>query len=178
MSNPYYNPKFDAPKQRPPVSAPPPSTGSAVTTQPVYIVTTSEERTLAAIAHGSALLTLFTGFAGIIVAFFIWLSQRDRSTYVAYQALQATVFQLACLAGVALSGLVLALLWVVTGILSLCLVGVLLVPVAFVATIVLVILPILAAGYAIYAAYQTSQGRDYRYPYVGAWLARRMASHP
>src|SRR5690242_21478902 len=110
MSNPYYNPKFDAPRQQPKVAAPPSQTGSAVTTQPVYIVTTPEERTLAAIAHGSALLTLFTGFAGIIVSFLIWLSQRDRSTYVAYQAMQATVFQLACLAGVAVSGLVLALL--------------------------------------------------------------------
>ena len=37
------------------------------------------------------------------------------------------------------------------------------------------ILSIAAAGYSIYAAAQTYQGRDYRYPYVGARLARQMA---
>lgn len=174
MSNPYYNPQMNVPRgnRTGTQAVPPPAPAAGM--PPSYIVTTSEERLLAALAHGSALITLFTGFAGILISFFIWLSQRDRSTYVAYQALQATVFQLVCLGIVAVSATVLAVLWVVTGILAMCLVGLLLVPFALAATLALVVLPFAAAIYSLVAAYQTYNGRDYRYPSVGNWLAKQM----
>ncbi len=54
---------------------------------------TENERTLAALAHACTLLNLVTGFLGVIVAGIIWLSYRDRSRYVAFQALQSAVFQ-------------------------------------------------------------------------------------
>lgn len=49
---------------------------------------------MAALAHGSILLGVLTsGIGGIFAAMIIWLTQRDKSAYVAYQALQALVYQ-------------------------------------------------------------------------------------
>ena len=53
-----------------------------------------DDKVLAGLAHGSILLNLFTGgFGGIIAALVIWLIQKEKSAYVAYQALQAVVYQ-------------------------------------------------------------------------------------
>ncbi|MFN2188230.1 MAG: DUF4870 domain-containing protein [Candidatus Promineifilaceae bacterium] len=53
-----------------------------------------EERTMAALAHGSILLGIFTsGIGGIFAALIIWLNQREKSVYAARQALQALVYQ-------------------------------------------------------------------------------------
>lgn len=52
------------------------------------------EQTLAAIAHGSIILGIPTsGLGGIFTALVIWLTQRDKSDYVARQSLQALVYQ-------------------------------------------------------------------------------------
>lgn len=54
----------------------------------------SDERTLAGLAHGSIVLGLFTnGVGGILAALVIWLTQKEKSTYVTGQALQALVYQ-------------------------------------------------------------------------------------
>jgi uncharacterized Tic20 family protein len=50
-----------------------------------------EERILAALAHGSALLFGM----GIVAAVVVWVTHKDRSRYVAFQALQALVYQAA-----------------------------------------------------------------------------------
>lgn len=56
--------------------------------------TRQNERTLAAVAHGSILLGIFTnGIGGIATALVVWLTQREKSAYVRFQALQALVFQ-------------------------------------------------------------------------------------
>lgn len=56
--------------------------------------TIRDERTLAGLAHGSIVLGLFTnGVGGILAALVIWLTQKEKSTYVAGQALQALVYQ-------------------------------------------------------------------------------------
>src|SRR5436305_1441303 len=68
---------------------------------PVY-QTTEEERQWAAFAHGSAVLTFLLGLmsGGILTLFSIFIPlgiyfyYRQRSEYVAYQALQAFVLQL------------------------------------------------------------------------------------
>ena len=53
-----------------------------------------DERTLAALAHASIILGLFTnGVGGLITALLIWLTQREDSDYVANQSLQALVYQ-------------------------------------------------------------------------------------
>nr|NIP26479.1 DUF4870 domain-containing protein [Phycisphaerae bacterium]NIX30294.1 DUF4870 domain-containing protein [Phycisphaerae bacterium] len=103
---------------------------------------TVEERKLAILAHGSILLTFLltvtTGGVGVLAAvlvpFFIWLLYRDRSPYIAFHALQATLYQMAlislflALAGVVATILIIA--WVITVALSILLIGLLLVPIA------------------------------------------------
>lgn len=55
---------------------------------------TQDEKALAALAHGSVLLGIFTnGMGGIVTALVIWLIQKEKSAYVAFQALQALVYQ-------------------------------------------------------------------------------------
>ena len=50
----------------------------------------SDERLMAAIAHGSVVIS----GPGIVVGMLIWLTQKEKSPYAAAQALQAAVFQL------------------------------------------------------------------------------------
>ncbi len=55
-----------------------------------------DERLLAALAHGSILFAPLTnGVGGIVAALVIWMIKRDKSPYVAFQALQALVYQVA-----------------------------------------------------------------------------------
>ena len=51
---------------------------------------TQDERILAALAHGSILLPLW----GLIGAVIIWVTQREKSRFIRFQALQATVYQI------------------------------------------------------------------------------------
>ena len=70
-------------------------------------LSTSEENTLAMFAHLSILLNLVTGFLGLVPALIIYFAYKDRSRYVAYQSLQAVVFQLVYFFGAAiLAGIV------------------------------------------------------------------------
>ena len=53
-----------------------------------------DERMMAGLAHGSILLGLFTnGIGGIAAALVIWITQKEKSDYVAGQALQAMIYQ-------------------------------------------------------------------------------------
>jgi uncharacterized Tic20 family protein len=49
-----------------------------------------DERILAALSHASALLPMW----GVIAPIVIWVTQKEKSRYVAFQALQALAFQL------------------------------------------------------------------------------------
>ncbi|MGC1376633.1 MAG: DUF4870 domain-containing protein [Anaerolineales bacterium] len=49
-----------------------------------------DERVMAALAHISALMP----FMGVVVPIVIWVTQKDKSQYVAFQALQAAAYQL------------------------------------------------------------------------------------
>lgn len=53
-------------------------------------IPTQDERVMAALAHASALLPLM----GVIAPIVIWVSQKEKSKYVAFQALQALAYQL------------------------------------------------------------------------------------
>ncbi len=148
---------------------------------------TSEERTWAALAHASTILTLLVSFgtAGVggllfvFVPFVIYLSYRDKSEYVAYHAAQAFALQVVGTLGffllVLASVLVIVVAWVVTAVLIVILIGLLLIPVALLITIVLVLLvvafPFALGGFSIVATIETSAGKDYRYPYLGQWVA-------
>ena len=149
-----------------------------------------DERNWAMLAHLTALLTVFTAVAtggpGYIVALLaplaLYVYFAGRSDYAAFHALQATVFQ--ALAGIvyvavaALAGTVVATAWVVTGALSVLLVGVALVPMAFGLTLIagveLLGLPVLMLAYALRGAYLVSEGREFSYPVIGEMVARSL----
>lgn len=126
----------------------------------------ADERTWAMLAHLSVLLNLVTGFLGVGAALLIYLMYKDRSRYVAYQAMQSFLFQLLFWAG---GGVLIGIMWAIVGALSAILVGILLIPIALLITPVLLIFPLIALGYGIYGSIETSNGKDFRYWLVSDW---------
>ena len=123
----------------------------------------SEERTWAMVAHLSVLVNLVSGILGPVVAFVIYAVYKDRSRYVAYQALQSFVFQLIWWVG---AGALVGFVWAVTGILSAVLIGLLLIPFACIFSF----LPVFALIYGTYAGIECSQGKDFKYWLIGDWV--------
>ena len=152
---------------------------------------TRDEMNWAAAAHGSILLTVLLGLAtggiyaliGPIVPALIWYAHRDKSAYVAEQARQATIFQLAGLAALLALSLVGAVLvavgWTVSAILVVVLVGLILLPVMLVVTLLWVVavvaLPILQVVYGCYAALEAYNGRPFRYRWIADLIDRYQA---
>lgn len=126
----------------------------------------SEERTWAMLAHLSVLLNLVTGFLGVAAALIIHLVYRERSRYVAYQAMQAFLFQLIFWAG---GGLLIGAMWAIVGALSAVLIGILLIPFALILTFVFLLMPLVALVYGVVGAISSSNGEDFRYWLVGDW---------
>jgi len=141
----------------------------------------SEERICAALAHGSALLFFFGLFAPLL----IWSSQRKKSSYVAFQALQSLGYQIISYC-----------LWLLLSILF---------PFLICAALVIVLLmdqniaaenpafilgmqffmiaSILGVGgvyilIGLIGAILSITGRDFRYPILGNWLARYLNYRP
>lgn len=150
---------------------------------------TQNERSWAALAHASVLVTFVLGvstggLAAIIAALIplaIWLAFRDRSRFVAFHAMQATVFQLGSLAvwiGLLVLGLAILIpAWIVTALLLIVLIGFLLLPLALILTIALpaalITLPFASLGYGLYGAYEVYAGRAFRYWLVADWIEER-----
>jgi hypothetical protein len=147
---------------------------------------TDTERNWAAIAHASTFLTALVGLAtggvgAILLALVpvgIYVAFRDRSRYVAFQALQAAVLQLTGLILYAI-GLILLIVgtvvsWVLTVVLAVVLVGVLIAPIALLVTLVLVLFavlfPLALLAYALYGAVEAGRGADFNYWWIGDWL--------
>jgi len=123
----------------------------------------SDERLWAMLAHLSVLLNLVTGFLGVFAPLVIYLIYKDRSRFVAFQSMQSFIFQLVFWAG---GGVLVGVMWVMTGILSAFLIGLLCIPFA----ILFSILPLGAIVYGIIGAIQTYQGQDFRYWLVADWV--------
>jgi uncharacterized Tic20 family protein len=132
-------------------------------TSSMPVAPTSDEKTWAMLAHLSVLVNLVTGVLGPVVAAIIYFAYRERSRYVAYQALQSLILQLIVWVG---GGAIIAVAWTVTGILSAVLIGLCLIPFA----IALSLIPLIAPIYGIIAAVQTSQGADFKYWLIGDWV--------
>ena len=130
-------------------------------------LTSNEERTWAMLANLSVLINLVTGLLGALAALIIYLVFRDRSRYVAYHALQSFIFQLIYWGA---PGLLIAVIWALTGGLSLALIGLLCIPFACVLTVLAMLMPVVSIVYGVVAAVQTSQGRDFKYWLVGDWV--------
>jgi len=112
-----------------------------------------DERTWSVIAHLSVLLAL----VGLMPfgALLVWLLYKNRSRKVRFHALQALWYQVAWI----VIFIVYALVTVVLSIVTLGIAAFVLVPLGF----VLAIVPLV---HGCYAAYQVSQGVEYRYPYI------------
>ena len=150
---------------------------------------TANERTWAALAHASVLLTFALGlssggvavFLAVLVPLAIWLAFRDRSRFLGFHSMQATTFQVASLlAWIALlvAGMVILVpTWIVTILLLVILVGLLLLPLALALTVVvpsaLLALPFASLVYGLYAAFEVYAGRPFRYWRVADWVERR-----
>jgi uncharacterized Tic20 family protein len=138
---------------------------------------TDDERTMAALAHGSIVLTLFTGgIAGLIVAFVIWVVWRDRSRWVADQSMQALVFQIAATLMTYVLGAVTAAAFAISGVLTIVIIGLCLFPIAFVLLLATIVVPLVAVAYGLYGALETYQGRNFRYAWVSDVVHGRMAT--
>ncbi len=151
---------------------------------------TQTERTWAALAHLTALLTLAVALStaglghilGLLVPLGMYIYFSGRSRYVAYHALQATVFQAVAgiiyVAAAALAGVMITVAWTVAGMLTVVLVGIALMPLALgltvAAGVTLVALPAVAIFYALYGAHLSYEGREFGYPVVGQLVARSL----
>jgi hypothetical protein len=154
------NSEFDPPREPSPPVPPPPTTNIP----PVQAsIPDSEERTWAMLAHLSILLNLVSGFLGPVAAFIIYLVYKDKSRYVAYQSLQAFVFQLIWWVG---AGAFIAVMWVFVGLLSAVVIGLCLIPFA----ILISLIPLAALVYGVVGGIHANQGDDFRYWLIGDWL--------
>jgi uncharacterized Tic20 family protein len=136
-----------------------------------------DERTWATLAHASALLNIFSGMGGLIAALVIWLTQREKSAWVAFHALQSLIFQTAV---TAITVLVVGVVWVVGFIVSFATVGfgtIVAVPVMILVFFAGFAMIAAGIGYSLYGAYQLNQGRDFRYKWIGDWVQQRIATH-
>ena len=164
--------------------------GKALTPRP-HLGLTREEMTWAAVAHVSILVTVLLGVVtgglgailGLAIPAVIWYVYRDKSEYVADQARQATIFQVAGVVGLlvlALAGVILLVVgWAVTAVLLIVLVGLILIPVMLIVTVLwpmaLVLLPIIQLVYGCYAAAEAYNGRPFRYRWIADLIDRYQA---
>jgi uncharacterized Tic20 family protein len=156
---------------------------------------TQDERIMAALAHASVILP----FWGIIGAIVVWATQREKSRFVGFQALQAGVYQLALILGGMLcfacymcsmfATFPLAFLLAPAGILAAeatqgpaeaggAIGGVLAMLTSFFPFCILGLLVLLGFVYILYALYgaaQVLQGRDFRYVIIGRRLERYLS---
>jgi hypothetical protein len=134
-----------------------------------------ENRLLAALAHGS----VFAQGIGILVGVLVYITQRDKSRYTAFQALQAAVFQLINL-------VIIIGMWLVWGVFY----GLSMIPLIklteanpeaapptifwiSLGSMAIPLLYMLITGlYGLWGALGTWQGKDFRYLLIGSWLEK------
>jgi uncharacterized Tic20 family protein len=141
-------------------------------------MSSQDERVLASLAHGSILLGVLTsGVGGIGAALLIWLAQREKSTYAAFQALQAAVYQVVTI-------LVNVVVWTCWGLawMAMLLPPLLANPTAYENAppaglwigLLLLVMPagisVLTVLYGLWGAVRCWGGDDFRYSIIGRWL--------
>jgi uncharacterized Tic20 family protein len=140
--------------------------------------TIQDERVMAAIAHATVVFSA----VGLIGPLIIWGTQREKSRFVAFQALQAAAYQFLLLLGGLLAGAL-----YVCSFLSLPVTALLSAPfderaalcfpfLGFSCTFGVLFLLMLAwmayVGYGLFAAVSVLQGNDFRYVLLGPRLER------
>lgn len=134
-----------------------------------------ENRLLAALAHGSIVAQAI----GILVGVLVYITQREKSRFAAFQALQAAVYQL-------LNFTIILGLWLVWGIFY----GLSMVPfiqmtnanpeaappsifwIALISIVIPLLYMFLVTLYGLWGGLQTWQGKDFRYLLIGGWLEK------
>ena len=145
-----------------------------------------EEQTWAAIAHGSALLTIAVGMAtasfGSLLTLFIPLAiyfvYREKSEFVARHALQAFAAQVVGVIGFVVLLLSVVAVWVplliLSALLIILLVGIILFPLVLLAGLLAIglsfLLPFGLLVYSAIAAVEAWNGHNYNYPWLGDWV--------
>ncbi len=137
-----------------------PSVPQAYTPPPL---SPSDEHMWAMLAHFSVLANLITGFLGPVAALVIYLVYKDRSRYVAYQAMQSFVFQLIWWVG---GGILAGITWFAGTLLTFVVVGIICYPFACLFSL----MPVAAIIYGIIGGIQANQGQDFKYWLVGDWV--------
>ena len=138
---------------------------------------TENEHTWAALAHASTLLNLAApGLGGIIASLVIYLSFKERSIWVAFHALQATLFQLLLLAAIIF---IVGGSWIIGFIFSFITIGFgafFAVPVMLITFFLGAFILLAGMAYGMYAAFQINQGNDFIYFWAGNWAAQIIRS--
>ena len=135
----------------------------------------TENRLLAALAHAS----IVAQGIGILVGVLVYITQRDKSRYVAFQALQAAVFQLVNL-------IITVIIWLFWGACY----GLSMIPliiqaennpnaappaifwISMASMIIPLIFMVVVGVYGLWGGVRTWQGADFRYLFLGGWLER------
>jgi uncharacterized Tic20 family protein len=105
------------------------------------------------------------------------MTQKEKSAWVAFHALQSLVFQAVVLGGTVL---VVVLVWIVGFAVSFATIGfgtLVAVPVMILVFFVGFIIIGAVVVYGLYGAYQIYQGREFRYIWIGNWLQQRSGAH-
>lgn len=137
-----------------------------------------DEEVMAALAHGSILLGIFTnGIGGVVAALVIWLIEKEKSAYAAFQALQALVYQAAAFLLTMLAWCCWGVVWML-GFLPPLLAN----PEAYRDVpppglwigMLLMVIPLAIWGltilYGLWGAARCLGGHDFRYAIIGRWL--------
>jgi len=139
---------------------------------------TQEDRVVAALTHSSVVLFGM----GIIVAITVWATQKDRSRYVAFQALQSTVYQMAGMIAFMVSMCCWLALYFVSFIPLMVAAeqGASDPPLFFLGAMMLMLVPFAIMGLwilgGLWAAVRTLQGRDFHFLLLGDRLERWLAA--
>jgi uncharacterized Tic20 family protein len=137
-----------------------------------------DERIMAAVSHAS----IIAGGFGIVAAAVIWLMQREKSSYVSLQSLQALAYQF-------IGMLVTLILWACWG----CFYGLSLIPMMknpqeyedapppiFWISLASTAIPLVIMGlwwlYGLYGGLRTLQGRDFHYSILGSMVERYIST--
>ncbi len=135
----------------------------------------TENRLLAALAHGSVV----TQGLGILVGVVVYITQREKSRYAAFQGLQAAVYQLVNL-------IIVIGMWVVWGFFyGLSILSLIKLEetnpdaappaifwIAMISMFIPLIYMVLVGLYGLWGALRTWQGKDFKYLIIGSWLEK------
>lgn len=134
-----------------------------------------ENRLLAALAHGS----VAAQGVGILVGVLVFITQREKSRFAAFQALQAALYQL-------ISFIIMVVLWIIWGVIY----GLSMIPliiqaeanpeaapplifwVAMLSMVIPLIYMIVVGMYGLWGGIRTWQGKDFRYIILGGMLEK------